>query len=536
MRRAFVLPILAVFAGAAPSADTPIKTGVEEHVEVQLVQLNFIATDGKGNPVPGLTTDDVEITEGGAPRRLAFVQPYYERRGTAQKAPAPAGPSASVAVSPGRWIVFVVDNYASSQGTKLRAVQALQQFVTKDMAPGDRAAIVAFTGKTELVQTFTSDREKLKIAADRVFSTIDRVAADRFGEIASLLDLMQTCRGSARSSSCAQSQANAYEDERAREADAFLVALTQLTRSLAPIPDVKAIVLFSDGFARIPASDAIDAARATLGFRQAMQLNFSVDRTDAAFDTLADAASRARVSFFTINPGSTNRAGVSSAQVGSAQSEATNPEQIDVFRRSQENYQQGLAELARRTGGTASLDPDVHEALGKIIDLSAGLYTAGYYLSDDRKLFGNHDVRIKIRRKGVHVDVRREIPHLPDPPLLTGELTAVPDPCSENKRRIVVARLRLDRSRLVFEKVGKIFSNNFSIYLRVQEDDRAEPLHDSYRYLNITNTAEEMKQGRLPDPVIEETLQGPCRPLTVLVTAIDSGTGSRAEFTARVEP
>src|SRR5215831_17166388 len=185
-----LLPLLAVaLAGATPGADPepPIKTGVEERVEVRLVQVNFIAKDGKGNPVTGLTQDDVEITEGGTPRRLAFLQPYYERRDDASRAASPET-RAAVAVTPGRWIVFVVDNYSASQGTKLGAIRALNEFVEKTLAPSDHVAIVAFTGKTEVVQSFTSDREKLKIAADRVFGTIERAAPDRFGEISTLLE------------------------------------------------------------------------------------------------------------------------------------------------------------------------------------------------------------------------------------------------------------------------------------------------------------------------------------------------------------
>src|SRR6185503_14394936 len=70
---------------------------------------------------------------------------------------------------------------------------------------------------------------------------------------------------SGQAETCAQRAASAYEDDRLREADALLKALILYTRSLTPIPDIKTLILFSEGFARVPSSDSYDVATVTLG-------------------------------------------------------------------------------------------------------------------------------------------------------------------------------------------------------------------------------------------------------------------------------
>lgn len=85
--------VTAAAYAADPSA--PIDTGLQEHVTVQLVQINFIAVDRSGRPVLDLKPEEVEITDGREKQRVAFLQPYYQ--------PAPTdtpGPTAASAKPP----------------------------------------------------------------------------------------------------------------------------------------------------------------------------------------------------------------------------------------------------------------------------------------------------------------------------------------------------------------------------------------------------------------------------------------------------
>jgi VWFA-related protein len=535
--------------GSSPGGteDRPVSTGYREEVRVDLVQLNFLATDRKGNPVTDLKAEEVEILDGRKRQEIAFLQHYYTPRKAAPEAsgppaekptapaPGPEDSRADRAVTPGRWIVLFIDNYVSSPRTRLKAIDAAREFVSNEVRDGDQVAVVSFSGKLDLLQGFTDDRIVLSGACDRAMSFTERATDDRFGAIEELMQMLETCRNAGDGGACAERHGHSYEDARKREADAFLTALILLTRALAPIPDVKTLVLFSEGFSRIPSQDAFEAATAVLGFGTARMLPFGPDpRTEMSYDRLAEAAAAAKVSIFTINPGGASRHSAISARRRYPIGGATNPEAVDVHRRSEQNYQQGLVELARRTGGTANQTSDVLEGLRSAVDVARGLYTVGYYPTEDLTGSRMHEVKIRIRRRGVKVQTRREVPVPRLLPPLTGELSAEPRECNERGRRMLLVNLRLDRNRLTFEKTGKRYASNFSLYVRFYPENAIEPLFQDYHFFNITNTKDEMAAGQHPDPQYERTLIVPCRPLTVMVTATDAASGARGDFTARV--
>ena len=120
-----VFLVLVAGAPALPADPQPIQVDREERVEVQLVQLNFLARDSRGRPVVDLDKDEIQITDNGEKQEVAILESYYGARAAAaarvaeaaqasgETAPAPAGPGHPVdaAVSPGRWIVLFFDNY-----------------------------------------------------------------------------------------------------------------------------------------------------------------------------------------------------------------------------------------------------------------------------------------------------------------------------------------------------------------------------------------------------------------------------------------
>ena len=98
-----------------------------------------------------------------------------------------------------------------------------------------------------------------------VSGQLDRAASDRYQALDDLMEQIELCQDNLYPASCARGYAGAYVDARQREADAFLSMLLHVVRSVAPIPDAKAVVLFSNGFTRTPEADAMDASRFVLG-------------------------------------------------------------------------------------------------------------------------------------------------------------------------------------------------------------------------------------------------------------------------------
>jgi len=544
----FVLLLLLAVNPALSADPQPIQVDREERVEVQLVQLNFLARDTKGRPVVDLGKDEIQIIDNGAKQEIAILESYYgaraaaaalvaESAGEAPSAPAEPANPVDAAVSPGRWIVLFFDNYAASQGTKVRSVIAAQEYIREQLRPNDRVAVISFAGGLDFVQSFTSEPNELLAAVDTVASKVERAIGDRYGALEELLDGLEHCRQSGLASSCAQKQADAYENERFREADAFFVAVTQVIHAMSPIPDIKMLVMFSDGFSRFPASDTQDAVRAILGFSASTRMLHSgnTDKVKRSYDRIATAAADSRISIFAINPVGSTQFGSISARRSGRRDSSINTEQIDVHRRSERNYHDGLVELSRRTGGVSTKNPDVLDALEEVINLSAGLYTVAYYPTGDASRSGKHNVRIKVKRKGVKVDRRREVKRNNRQPLLNGDLTLTPQDCSEG-RRLAGLRLRLDRAQLKFERVRGNFSSNFSMFVRVFPENGVEPIFEDYHYLNITNTKDDIASGKVTDPMVEQTLNVPCAALRVEVTATDAGSGAKGRFTATIDP
>ncbi len=525
---------------AQNSEKTPVESGLTERVDVQLFQVNFLATDKKGRPVTDLEIDEIEVIDQRKPQRVAFLEPYYRPTGAVavdtESPPELPAESTSVggtrhlpAPTPERWIMLVFDNYASRQGTRVQAVEAALRYVDEQLQHDDLISVVSFNGELNVLQGFTNDRYELEGALQETLAQADRAISDRYGELEYLMSAMETCKDNTTPYRCARKLSGGFEFERRREADTLTSALIHLLRSVAPIPEAKTMVLFSNGVARSSTADAVDAARVVLGEAEADRMIFGQDfKLERWRDKLVSAASEAKTSIFTINPGGNRSNHLISASRRAPLDEAVNRFQIDVFRRSDENYQATLGEFARRTGGVASQSPDVHKALTRVIESTAGMYTVGYYPAELNR-FSGHDIKIRIRRKGVKAIWPREVPRRRQRSTLLGELTVEPGACSEQDRRLVKVTLRLDLSSLTFESVEKQLVNNFSIYLRFVDPERGKTLYHDYRFFNITHDPQEATGDRV-DPQIEELVTVPCLPMIVKAAAVDTVSGARLEL------
>src|SRR6187549_2240693 len=133
-------PFLLLLAAPSVPGQTRPPVGLREKVAVQLVQLNFLASDRSGKPVTDLRLDEIEILESGKPQKVAFLEPYYQMP-AARSAQGTRPSSPSTASSPSRWVLLLLDAYTSSLRTRVRSLEAIRTFVEQDLGPQDRAAI-----------------------------------------------------------------------------------------------------------------------------------------------------------------------------------------------------------------------------------------------------------------------------------------------------------------------------------------------------------------------------------------------------------
>jgi VWFA-related protein len=539
-------------------SSTPLPTDLVERVEVRLRQINFLALDRRGNPVADLKPEEIEVRQSGEPQEIAFLDRYRREpllAGTSAGAQparpessgeAPATPSAGsqnpeeeISAPPpartrGRWLVLFFDNYLSDPLTRQLALESSREFLAQRVEPNDLVQVVVFDGKLEVIQPFTNNPILLESAIHAVASRMDRVVGDRFSDLDDLMDALEGCRNSASAPSCAGGRASAYENDRWRESDALLTALIHVVRSVKAVPDVKALVMFSNGFAREPSAEARDAVRMILGENIARYVVLRDSRRmDELYDVLAGEAAESKVSFFPINPGGRRMTTISADRKGWYDERAIDTSVGDIYRRGDQNFQAALEELSRRTGGRATRSSEVLESLNKAFDLTAGLYSVGYRPEPGPRGAGTGKVKIKILRRGVRAVVPDEVPPPAVRPPLEGELTLEGGAC-ENGRRPVTFQLRLDLSSLEFERVEEELSNNFTLYLRFSDGETGALLDRDFRYLNVSYPRKGFDLQALPDPTLEQQVLVPCRPLVVEIVACDANSGARRIFSKRL--
>jgi Ca-activated chloride channel family protein len=112
-----------------------------------IVKLYVSVTDPSGNPVPGLTARDFAITEDGQPVTIGDF----------------AGGTGAINA------VLVIDRSGSmDENDKMDGAKAAARAFVRQMRPGDRTAVIAFSNEPELIQPFTADTALLDRAIRRV--------------------------------------------------------------------------------------------------------------------------------------------------------------------------------------------------------------------------------------------------------------------------------------------------------------------------------------------------------------------------------
>lgn len=167
-----LLFVLSVFA----QKPTPTPPNNDENdvvkISTNIVQLDAIVTDKKGNPINNLTAEAFEILQDGKPQKITNFS-YISRAGdsaTTEQTLAPKQNQKSqippVSFRPkeiGRVITFIVDdgNWASTQLGMIAAKEGLEKFVKEQMQPNDVVAIYRTRAGASLLQQYTSDKGQL---------------------------------------------------------------------------------------------------------------------------------------------------------------------------------------------------------------------------------------------------------------------------------------------------------------------------------------------------------------------------------------
>jgi VWFA-related protein len=147
---------------------------------VNLIQVDAVVTDRKGQPVPDLQAEDFEILQDGKPQpitHLTYIQtqrgqlpalPYTERAKTPNAPAPPVKPLILQQEQVRRSIVMVVDSLGISGPSVAFVRNTLRKFIEQQIQPNDLSAILRTGTSIGALQQFTSDKRLLLAAVERV--------------------------------------------------------------------------------------------------------------------------------------------------------------------------------------------------------------------------------------------------------------------------------------------------------------------------------------------------------------------------------
>lgn len=367
-------------------------------ISTNLVQVDAVITDKKGQLVTDLLSEELEILEDGRPQKItnfSFIPlesspaPPKPTDRTLDKTAPPVPPVRLRPEQVRRTIALVVDDLGLSFESTHFVRQALRKFLEQQMRADDLVAIIRTGGGIGALQQFTSDKRQLYAAIEKVkWNPIGR------GQLAAFAPIRPDPLGDAGMNlpaNVSDRQAN-EEIDQLRE-DIFAVgtlgALNYIVRGLRELPGRKSVILLSDGFRLFTQSDSFGNSRVLTALRR-----------------LTDLANRASVIIYTIDARGLQTLGLTAADSIGGMSANEIEERLSDRRSSLFESQAGLNYLAQQTGGLAIRNSnDLSGGVRRVLEDQKGYYLIGYRPDDStfdvvsgRRKF--HKLSLKVKRPG----------------------------------------------------------------------------------------------------------------------------------------
>ncbi|HEX8143055.1 MAG TPA: VWA domain-containing protein [Pyrinomonadaceae bacterium] len=386
-----------------------------------LVQVDVVVTDSKGNQVTDLGPEDFEVLEDKRQQKItnfSYVSNQAAPARPSTTAPAAANrDSAAPPIPPARLrpeqvrrtIALVVDDLGLSFESAHFTRRALKKFVDEQMQPTDLVAIVRTGSNMGALQQFTSDKRQLYAAIERVrWNPNGRVGISPFEALSSGGSAVQ---GGEESGAASASGERDLSDEAGQFREQLftigtLGALNYIIRGLRDLPGRKSVLLITEGFSIYNNSNASS---------RSSDNSLGTGRNDRIVDSLrrlTDLANRASVVIYTLDPRGLQTLGLT------AQDNTSNLSQSDIEtalsdRRSRffESHD-GTDYLARQTGGfSIRNNNDLSGGVRRVLDDQKGYYLIGYRPEEstfDPRTGGRrfYTLSIKVKRPGLRVRTR----------------------------------------------------------------------------------------------------------------------------------
>lgn len=382
-------------------------------ITTNLVQMDVVVVDKKGNQVTDLRAEDFEVFEDKRPQQITNFS-YVLNEVTAPRPDAPAGSSRTPATAAAdklappepprrlrpeqvrRTMALVVDDLGLSFGSTGGVRDALRKFVDEQMQPNDLVAIIRTSAGMGALQQFTSDKRQLHAAIDRVrWYPGGRGGVSNF---APLQGAPMTTVAQAQVEERVGLETGSSDDSDGRvenfREEIFTIgtlgAVNFVVRGMRELPGRKSVTLFSDGFSLRTGDRGPSSERVYQALRQ-----------------LTDLANRASVVVYSIDargliaPGfqaEDDTSGMTMEDLERVQATRS----FEIF-----DTQSGLDFLARETGGFLIKNAnDLARGVRRIVEDQKGYYLIGYRPEGETFDRRYHNFAVRVKRPGLRVRTR----------------------------------------------------------------------------------------------------------------------------------
>jgi VWFA-related protein len=356
-------------------------------VNSELVLVNVTVRDKSGKLVRDLKPEDFTVQEDGKRQKLESFDiqdiTQYAQGGSSQVevngAPIELSLLTTTTKPPRmvrdrRLIVLFFDTSAMEADELERAANSARKFISTQMGPADMVAVVTFDTSLQIAQDFTTDRDKLTKALDKVQGVEGQGMAN--GDTG-------TSEGTPDTGGTYVADDTEYNTF---NTDRRLQALMSLAQTMAQVEQKKSVLYFSSGLTRTGTENQAQL-RATIN--AAVRSNMSIYPVDSR-------------GLQGLPPG--GDASTASLRGTSAYSGAAVQSQLDSNFASQET----LTTMASDTGGKAFLDTnDFGKAYDRVQADTETYYLLGYRSTNLSRDGRYRHITVKVNRPGVRLEYRR---------------------------------------------------------------------------------------------------------------------------------
>lgn len=402
---------------ARNSQQSPAREQPLVRVNVDLVQMDVVVTDAKGNHIGDLKPEEFEILENGKPQRITnFSFLEGEQAVTVVKTPAPAikdkrtpappiAPARIAAGEASRTIAVVIDDLGVGEQSFMAIHAALEKFIDQQVGPDDLVAIITTSGRLGSVQRLTSDKRLLRAAVAKFRSLPSHrpgVEDDDFtcvwfnhkntvGMSTPGVQDEDAWLGGGTCAGCPRELDPSVELENDHRSAYYgllsISAMRRVVDGLRELPGRRSILLFTEGLPLVRGQGSGET-------------NSQV--TDA-YEAFLNHANRSGIVVNTIDPRGLI-ATFDTAERSHSASDACGDARWTELALTQIQ----LGEIARRTGGISIInDNDLAASMDKVATDQSGYYLVGYKPPEAAKAgrgsAGYRKIAIRVTRPGVKV-------------------------------------------------------------------------------------------------------------------------------------